>query len=87
MKAGGSGIPPPSGCSLLTPVLVALPAECPGSVRQTRIWFLLQAGLRSPASSSLFTLCPRQWATLSGLHLFLGASGPRGLGDGSSVGP
>lgn len=48
------------------------------SVR-ARMWFWLQARLRGPAPSSLFTLCPWQPVSLSGLHLFLGSQAPWGL--------
>lgn len=53
------------------------------SVR-AKMWFRLQARLRGFAPSSLFTLCPWQLASPSGLHLFLGSQGPQGRGLGPS---
>lgn len=78
----GAGTWTPRGCSPLCWSCCLLSALAL-SVR-AKMWFQLQARLRGFAPSSLFTLCPWQLASLSGLHLFLGSQGPQGRGLGPS---
>lgn len=78
------GDPPPSCCSPLTPVLVLLPAECPGSVGQSQD--VVPAPGQAPWLCSVQSLhsVPLAAASPSGLHLFLGSQGPQGRGLGPS---